>query len=555
MKTYLLACWFSIGGLLLSALPAGVAVNSGEMRSPENQVFQFVQRGTFVYTADDVVSTAAYLWIPENCRRLRGLLILGENVPEHGLVGHPAIRAACSANDLGIVWCTPRFISFKERDEAPKTVAFLQQLLDGLAASSGYAEVATVPWLPMGESMHYRMLYQLLDHSPQRCIAGIFIKNALAFPRYQNRKTPVLVAVGTAQEWYQDKTDIRTHWNNLSFYETMLKERAAFPDWPLSILIEAGSGHFDCTEAMITHFAAYISAAVRARVPAEPGGSLLPVAQSAGFVTGMPLPGRDSFEPIAYAKAKPAHRGMPWFFSEALARDAFDTAAINWKAATQLPAFVDAQGRAVPMTFRGITRPVPFETGADGITFEIKGCLLPAIPPGFVGAMEPLAAAPGIPTVEWICGSIAPLGQGRFRIALDRTWPKGPVCVALRHKGTEDIRDVVQPGYLNLEPNRSGAAQSISFAPIPDQSPDTDSVPIVATSDSGLPVRFFVVAGPAVVEGNTLKLTPIPPRARFPVEITVTAWQWGRSLDPKVRTAATVTRSFHVIAPNASPPR
>ncbi|MDO8542223.1 MAG: hypothetical protein Q7S40_17425 [Opitutaceae bacterium] len=555
MKTCALACLLAIGGPLLSTLPAGVFINSGVMRSPENQVFQFVQRSTFVYTADDEVTTAAYLWIPENCRRLRGLLILGENIPEHGLVGHPAIRAACSASDLGIVWCTPRFISFKERDEAPKTVAFLQQLLDGLAASSGYTEVAIVPWLPMGESMHYRMLYQLLNHSPQRCIAGIFIKNALTLSRYQNRETPVLVAVGTAQEWYQDKTDIRTHWTDLSFYETMLKERAVFPDWPMSILIEAGSGHFDCTEAMTAHFAAYISAVVRARIPTDPSKGLLPVAQSDGFVTGLPLPGRNTFEPTAYAKAEPAYRSMPWFFSETLALDAFHTAAVNWQAASQLPAFVDAQGKAVPMAFRGITRPVPFETGADGITFEIAGCLLPAIPPGFVGAMAPLAIAPGTPTVEWICGSIVPLGQGRFRIALDRTWPKGPICVALRHKGTGKIRDVVQPGYLQLEPNRSGFAQSITFAPIPDQPFGTDSVTLAATSDSGLPVRYFIVAGPAVVEGNILKLTPIPPRTRYPVEITVTAWQWGRSIEPQVRTAATVTRSFHVTESKVSPLR
>ena len=553
MKSTALACLIPIGGLLLSALPADALNHSGVMRSPENQVFQFVQRSTFVYTADDEVSTAAYLWIPENCRRLRGLLILGENVPEHGLVGHPAIRAACVANDLGIVWCTPRFISFKGRDEAPKTVAFLQLLLNGLAESSGYAEVATVPWLPMGESMHYRMLYQLLNHSPERCIAGVFIKNALALSNYQNREIPVLVAVGTAQEWYQNKIDIRTRWTDLSFYETMLMERAAFPDWPISILIEGGSGHFDCTEAMVAHFAAYISAAVKARIPPGPGKALWPVAQSDGFVAGLPLPGRNIFKPIAYTDAEPAQRVMPWFFNENLARDAFDTAAINWKAASQLPAFVDAQGKAVPMAFRGVTRPVPMETGADGITFEIKGCLLPAIPPGFVGAMEPLAVAPGNPTVEWICGSIAPLGQGRFRIALDRTWPKGPVCVALRHKGTGEIRDVVQPGFLRLEPNRSGFAQSITFDPIPDQPSGTDSVPLVATSDSGLPVRFFVVAGPAVIEGDILKMTPIPPRTRFPVEITVTAWQWGRSIEPRVRTAQTVTRSFLVTEFETSP--
>ncbi|MBX7207168.1 MAG: polysaccharide lyase 6 family protein [Verrucomicrobiaceae bacterium] len=511
-----------------------------ETRSPENQVFQFMQHGTLEYAPGDEVKTTAHLWIPETCGHLRGLLVLGENVTEHGIVGHPAIRAACAAGDLGIVWCSPRFMSVKTLDDSAKHVAFLQQLLDGLAATSGYDEVASVPWLPMGESMHLRMVYHLLNAAPQRCIAGICIKNAVSLSLCRNRETPLLVAVGTAQEWFQNEKDIRTKWQDLAFYDTLLRERQKHPTWPMSLLVEGGSGHFDCTEAMARHFAGYITAVTNARLPAEPEAPLRAVTIDAGVEAGLPLPDAAATETKTHTK--------PWYLDEALARDAQRMAAINWKASSQLPTFLDVAGIPVPMLHQGITKPVPLVTGEDGITFEVRGGLLPEIPAGFVGVGEPLAMAPGTPVVEWLAGPVAPVESGRFRIALDRTWPQGPVCVTLRHRGTAEIRDVVQPGYLELVPNSEGAAQEIDFEPVADQIAGIQSVPLIARAGSGMKVRFYVVAGPAKVEGDALHFTPVPPRTRFPVEITVTAWQWGRSIEPRVQTAKPVTRTFRLLA-------
>ena len=43
-----------------------------------------------------------------------------------------------------------------------------------------------------------------------------------------------------------------------------------------------------------------------------------------------------------------------------------------------------------------------------------------------------------------------------------------------------------------------------------------------------MPVEYFVRYGPAQVDGNTLKILPLPPRAHYPVEIAVAAYQWGQ---------------------------
>ena len=117
------------------------------------------------------------------------------------------------------------------------SVGFLQQLLNGLAKTSGYDEVATIPWLPIGESGHLLMVDALLEHSPHRCMAGIYLKNNY-LPAH-NRQVPTLVIFGTAQEWGQDKEDIRTRWNNVEqAYQRIRSERRQHPQWPLSYIID-----------------------------------------------------------------------------------------------------------------------------------------------------------------------------------------------------------------------------------------------------------------------------------------------------------------------------
>jgi hypothetical protein len=57
----------------------------------------------------------------------------------------------------------------------------------------------------------------------------------------------------------------------------------------------------------------------------------------------------------------------------------------------------------------------------------------------------------------------------------------------------------------------------------------------------------YVLSGPAELDGETLKFTPIPPRSRFPVKVTVVAWQWSRSIEPKRKTADPVERTFQIV--------
>lgn len=526
--------------------------------SPVNQVFQYMQSGTCTAWSDGSTSKAtSYLWIPENCKRVRGLLILCTNVPEHRLVGHDAIRRVCAANDLGIVWSTPSFMNFRKtpdgkkmQDETATTVAFLQQQLDALAKISGYDEIATVPWLPMGESGHLLMVDALVEMRPERCMAGVWIKNNHLPPK--NRTTPALVVYGTAQEWSQDKSDIRSQWNAVGqAYDGILAQRAAHPEWTLSYVIDGHSGHFDCSERLTSYFAHYIDTVAKARLSDDGSPTLKSVNVRAGFVADLPVPGHEG-KPITPA-ATAGTAALPWYFDEASAKEAQAFAAINWKAETQLPVFIDGEGRGLPHDFNGITNFKTLAFEADGLTFTVRGALADTIPAGFLHASEPLAKTPAAPTVEWLSGPIEPLGEGRFRIALDRVWlGGGATYVALRQPGSDTVRGIVQPAGLDLRGalrNKDGAPQKITFAPLPDVRAGTPPIPLAATADSGLPVSFFVVAGPAVIRDGRLVLTRIPPRSKFPVEVTVAAWQWGRGTEPKIKMAEIVRQTFRITAP------
>jgi len=526
---------------LLAAITC-TSIPAATPRSPENQVFQFAWSGEST-PPDGLPSRKAtlYLWIPEKCERLRGLVIMATNVPEHMLVGHDAIREACRRNDLGLVWSVPTFWNFakgyKGRDDVQ--VGFLDELLKGLADVSGYEEVATVPWLPIGESGHLLMVVGLLDERPERCIAGICVKN----PHYpvKNRDVPLLWTLGTGQEWGQKDGDLRASWDSApgSFVNWGRTREGA--KWPLSIIIEPGTGHFYCSDAMTEYFGEYIDAAVEARL--GPDG-LVPTDLHTGWVANLPLPEVVDEPPIAYSGATPEQRKGAWFFTEKLAADAQKISRTNWEAGTSLPGFVAGEGTTVkPFSFNSVTE----VTVTTDSVFDVNAEFLSVIPEGFKAAGAPLAKATPPPSVEWICGPFAPTGDGRFRIALDRTWKTGAASYLIaKSAGDATTRPAVQPAAVKLMENKDGAPQQITFEPIGSLNVGTAPVPLHATSDSGLPVEFSVISGPAVIRDGRLELTPIPPRTKFPIEVTVAAWQWGRASEPKVKTSDMVTQTIQV---------
>ena len=116
-------------------------------------------------------------------------------------------------------------------------------------------------------------------------------------------------------------------------------------------------------------------------------------------------------------------------------------------------------------------------------------------------------------------------------------------------RGTDAVRPVVQPGQIGRDGNDEGSPQKIDFPSLADVKVGTVSIPLAATADSGLPVRYFVVVGPAVIKDGKLVFTKIPPRSRLPLTVTVAAWQWGRYAEPRIKRAEIVRQTFTILPP------
>jgi hypothetical protein len=112
-------------------------------------------------------------------------------------------------------------------------------------------------------------------------------------------------------------------------------------------------------------------------------------------------------------------------------------------------------------------------------------------------------ASSGLPVLFTIVSGPASLAGGT--VALDGT--AGTVTVRASQPGNGEF----QPAP-NVEQSFEVLAldQTIDFPAIPDKLTNDLPFDIMATSSSGLPVGFAVVAGPASVVGNTITLTGTP---------------------------------------------
>jgi len=74
----------------------------------------------------------------------------------------------------------------------------------------------------------------------------------------------------------------------------------------------------------------------------------------------------------------------------------------------------------------------------------------------------------------------------------------------------------------------AGVAQTLTFPTIPDQTEGAAPTKLAATSSANAPISYYVREGPAEVgQDGPLTLTPIPPRSKYPIEVTVIATQWA----------------------------
>jgi hypothetical protein len=503
--------------------------------------------------------TRAFLWIPPSCERVRGVIFAQQVILEKVALEDPAIREAATRENLAIVFVVPGCLG--DFDEKGGAALALQRILDDLASVSGYTEIAQAPLLTIGHSGGAIPAWNIAYWNPARCFGVVGLKSAPIHPPVYAPKSnvdgvPVLCVTGQFESWGVKGHAADWHWHWVR--GTLLEFRALGLASLMSELVEPGVTHFGWSGELARYVALFIRKAARARIPEEgpeEGKSVVlkTVSLESGWLGDVAFLSQPRYPVAPYRKFSGDPTMAFWHLDEEIARANEAYGAEQKGKELQMVTFVQ-DGKSVPTAW---LEELKFQPEGDGLTVRVAAGFVSETPPEMsYPTKHSLGHAEGPIRFRLIGGwhgGGEQIGPDTFRLKLDRFFfarPWGSLMVMAYHPGNDRYAYTEQPAGLKFPPvNKEGPAQKIVFAPIPDQKAGSPSLILSASSDSGLPVEFCAIDGPVELEGNVLKLLPIPPRAKYPVRATVLAYQWGRSTEPKLQSAEPVMRSFYLNKP------
>lgn len=482
----------------------------------------------------------AFLWIPANCTQVRSIVVGKHNMVEEGIFEHPDFRKALTDLGFAIIWITPILdINWDVRKGIQEV---FEKMLSELSEISGYTELKYVPIIPMGHSAMATYPWNFAAWNPERTLAILSIHGdspRTPLTGYGGKNLnwgdrtlegiPGLIVIGE-YEWWEDRLFAAFDY------------RREHPNAPLSLLADAGRGHFDYSDGLVNYLALFLKKAARYRLPKEVSlnkpSKLRPVDARSGW-----LADRWHKDKPPRAKAAPYHTykgdkdSAFWYFDKEMA-----TVTAHY--------YEKARGKKEQyIRFLQNGKSPTFEPEEDGLTFHLKAEFTDR---------DRLATsdehATGAITVNRICGPVEKVNDTTFtvrfyRMGLNNLKRTGDIWLLGMNNGDKDYKSTVQ--QLNIRiPHRNGqgSEQKIVFAPLNDIDLQElpRSVPLRATATSGLPVYYYIKEGPAEIRNNELHFTPLPPRAKYPLKITVVAWQYG--IADQWKTAEAVERSFYLVA-------
>jgi len=547
----------------------------------------------------------AFLWIPPNCQHVRGILLASQVILEKRVCDDPIIRAACARESLAIVilFHSP-FGEFhyhrdltrakaieKIRDlaadqkidveilnpqpdkktpsEADRSITsayetpdqILQRILDELAAESGYAEISSAPLLTLGHSGGAIFAWNVAYCWPKRILGVIGLHSAVILPPPWDPKAtasgfPALCISGEYESWGNPNEPLDKHWRWLR--GGVLNMRGCY-DAQACEVVQPGCSHFNWDEPLARVTARFIEKVARYRIQNDTASndssqpvSLRTLPMDSGWLTDIAMLSPSRYTPAAYSQFKNDPSLGFWHMDEEMAQ-AIENFPNSYGGKTDQRVTFAQDGKPVPASW---IEELKFEPIDDGMTVRLAADFLSQTPQGVANAGQPLGHANGPIKFRLIGGWGAggeQIGPDVFRIHFDQFGLSKGCCtlqVMAYQEGDRTYKYAEQPCQITFpEKNTGGPEQTITF-PIIGSIKSTDaSVKLQATSDSKLPVSYLVRSGPVEADGDTLRLTPIPPRSKFPIKVTVVAYQWGRPIPPLMQSATPVEQTFLIEKP------
>lgn len=495
---------------------------------------------------------SAYLWIPENCKQVRAVIIGQHNMTEETIFEHPEFRKNMGKLGIAEIWITP---GIDQRWDVTKgTQQIFETMMKNLSEISGYTELEFAPVIPIGHSAMATYPWNFAAWNPERTLAVLSIhgdsprthltgygRANLDWGTRTIEGIPSLMVMGE-DEWWEDRLI------------TSFDYSREYPNAPLSFLADAGHGHFDISDELIDYLSLFLKKTVEYRLPEHSSLDapiqLIPVEAKNGWLADR---WRKNEKPTAEAASYDKYKGDKnhafWYFDKEMA-DATEKYYANERGKTEQYIGFEQKGKLITFNPKSHVRMSPsFQPEADGVTFHLKAVYTDTLRNEYSKehSTHPIR-------MSRICGPVEVVNDTTFtvrfyRMGLDNPKRTGGICLMASVKQDHKYRSAVQQVEIRIPyRNKEGISQRIIFPKLSDVKASVKKISLNGTADSGLPVYYYVKEGPAEIKGDKLVLTKIPPRAKFPVKVTVVAWQYGCSGEPKVQTAEAVEQSFYITA-------
>jgi hypothetical protein len=495
---------------------------------------------------------SAFLWIPAGAKQVRGVVVGGMTLMEREFAGDECIRQACANQQLAIVFLK---CGLGQTD--------LQKVLNDLAKVSGYHELIVAPLMFIGHSAGGPQAKALAVKMQARCFGLVQYRGGV--PGGTDPVPPgmpVLMMVGQFDEFgrtMRNETGRET-WEGGR--DAVTAFRAQDQHHLASIVVESGAGHFAWSDRNASYLALFISKAAEACIPPKwlMGGQepiLRKINHKTGWLTDLIIKTKSEFAPAPYEKYRGDKTRAAWHFDKEMAEATIAYHAGGFGRKDQFikwddPYWVDAGTRFFFTKLKWV---------GDGQTFDVHPVYADVYPsqyngrgPRWLDAGKPVGHSNAPILVRQVSGPVVAAGPHTLRIQYDSLAPAtegSRVTFMAYSTGDTEYRytelvGMMPRGFSGL---KKGKEQTITFPPLGNLNVDSGPIKLKATSDSGLPVEYYVAYGPATVVDGKLCITEIPVRAIFPIDVKVVAYQFGSGVEPLVKTAAPVEQTIRISKP------
>ena len=492
----------------------------------------------------------AFLWIPADCMQIKAIIVGQHNMSEETLFDNPLFREKMQKLGIGFVWITPGID--QQWDVSKGTQQIFEKMMVSLADVSGYSELKNVPIVPIGHSAMATYPWNFAAWNPERTLAIISLhgdaprtnltgygRENLEWGRTRNIDGIPGLMIEGEYEWWEARVN------------PALAFRMMYPESCISFLCDAGRGHFDVADETAAYIALFLEKAINQRLTDEVTKDgkvkLNPVNPTKGWLAERWHPDQKKRVKAApYSQYKGDPHDAFWYFDREIA-EATETRYTQSRGKKEQYLGFEQNGSLLTYDKKQHVRVQPrFNPEADGITFHLKAVCTDSLRTKLSDEH-----ADATPIISRICGPVEKVNDTTFMVSFYRMGMNNPrrtgdICLLASQTGDRKYKSAVQEVSIRIPyRNTEGQRQYILFPGLPDVKAESGSLSLKATSDCGLPVSYYIKEGPAEIKGDQIVFTPIPPRSKFPVKVTVVAWQYG--IAGKVQTAEPVERSFYIL--------